>query len=583
MAVDTLIKKVYMKIDLSFGAELPSLVSVKIDEVAKETKKDFTEIISIVSQGNGLANNIDWWVESPASRNTLASPFFYYLCGIRLIERLIKENHYISEIVVDSFALKIIIRDFLFKKSVSIPVYGPNASIANKLHRIIKNIKIVFNTLKDKFYMVKCSRETKYLQRPMIGGSITLIDTFVLPGYISKDRYYNGLWENLSKEERSLTFFVPTLTSIPSCDIISAYKELRESDKNYLIKEDYLKFDDLIFAILHSFRIIFLKIKSVSFQGMDISPLIKEEILTFNGFQNAVEALLNFRFAKALKNNRINLRLVINWFENQVVDKGWNAGFSLFYPNISTIGYRGYVQSDLYLCSIPSKCENINNVLPREIAIIGKELCDPIKEFDSTLKIKIAPALRFSHLWENHVFIPSPKYFTILFAMPYSWEESEQIFQTLFNNLDFLTNNNFRIIIKPHPTMNIKYVKKMIGSNQSNIFSLVDESFIDCLSKSNMVISGMSGAVIESIVFGIPVVLLRNRRGITFNPVPKEIPQGIWTMCESSDEIIDLIQKYSNISDEQLQDYKELGKQVRENYFEPVTKENVHSFLKLAS
>ena len=96
-----------------------------------------------------------------------------------------------------------------------------------------------------------------------------------------------------------------------------------------------------------------------------------------------------------------------------------------------------------------------------------------------------------------------------------------------------------------------------------------------------MVISGMSGAVIESIVFGIPVILLRNRRGITFNPIPKEIPQGIWTMCDSSDEIIDLIQQYSSISDEQLQGYKELGKKVRESYFEPVTKESVNRFLKL--
>jgi hypothetical protein len=568
-----------MKIDLSIGAELSSSISIKIDEIAKEIRKDFTELISIVSQGNGLANNIDWWVESPSSRNTLASPFFYYLCGIRLIERLIKENHYISEIVVDSFALKIIIRDLLFKKSVNIPVNGPNASIANKTHRIIKNLKIIFQILKNKFHMMKCSRETKFLQRPMIDGSLTLIDTFVFPGFISKDRYYNGLWENLSKDERSLTYFVPTLASIPSCDIISAYKELRKSDKNYLIKEDYLKFGDLIFSILHSFRILFLKIKRVSFLGMDISPLIKEEILIFNGFINAVEGLLNFRFAKALKNNRINLRLVINWFENQVGDKGWNAGFSLFYPGIRTIGYRGYVTSDLYLCSLPSKCENINNVLPQEIAVIGKELCDSTKEFDSTLKIKIVPAFRFSHLWENHLVIPSSKYFTIFFALPYNWVESKAILQVLFNNLDYIINNNFRIIVKPHPTMSIENVKNMIGSDYTDIFSLVDESFIDCLSKSNMVISGLSGAVIESIVLGIPVVLLRNHRGITFNPIPKEIPQGIWTMCESSDEIIGLIKKYSSNSDEQLQGYKELGKQVRKNYFEPVTKESVQKFM----
>jgi len=195
------------------------------------------------------------------------------------------------------------------------------------------------------------------------------------------------------------------------------------------------------------------------------------------------------------------------------------------------------------------------------------------------LKTKIVPAFRFSHLWQNHLVIPSSKYFTIFFALTHSWEESKAILQVLLDNLDFIINSNFRIIVKPHPTMSIENVKNMIGSDYSNIFSLVDESFIDCLSKSNMVISGLSGAVIESIVLGIPVVLLRNRRGITFNPIPKEIPQGIWNMCDSSDEIIGLIKKYSSNSDAQLQGYKELGKQVRKNYFEPVTKESVQKFM----
>ena len=91
----------------------------------------------------------------------------------------------------------------------------------------------------------------------------------------------------------------------------------------------------------------------------------------------------------------------------------------------------------------------------------------------------------------------------------------------------------------------------------------------------------MSGAVIESIVFGIPVILMRNRRGITFNPIPKEIPQGIWSICDSSDKIIDLIRQKNSMSDKQIQNYKQFGKQIRESYFEPVTKESVHRFLEL--
>ena len=90
-----------MKINLSFGAKLSDSLSIKIDQIAQETRKDYTEIISIVSQNKGLMNNIDWWVESPASRNPFSSPLFYYLCGIRLIDRLIKEKQIITEIIVD--------------------------------------------------------------------------------------------------------------------------------------------------------------------------------------------------------------------------------------------------------------------------------------------------------------------------------------------------------------------------------------------------------------------------------------------------------------------------------------------------
>ena len=570
-----------MKIDLSIGAELPTIISIKIDEVAKETRKDFTRIISEISHSRHLKNNIDWWVESPASRNTIASPLFYYLCGIRLIDRLIKENQSISEVIVDSFAMKNIIRKLLLKYSIRIPVRGPNNSYPNRLHRILKNFEIVISTLKNKLYILKCSRKTKYLQKPIHSGPLTLIGTFALPGHISKDRYYNGLWKNLSNEKRSLTYFVPTLISIPLSDITSAYKELRESDRNFLIKEDFLNINDIIYSILHCFRVFFLKVKKVSFLGCDISLLIKEELQKFKEYSNAVDALLNYRFSKSLKNQRIKLRLVVNWFENQAIDKGWNAGFSFFYPKIQTTGYRGYVTSDFYLCTLPSECENINNILPKKIAVIGEKLCKSTMEFDSGITIKLAPALRFSHLWNDYNFIPNNNYYTIFFAMPNSWLDSEKIFKSLVNNLDYLEKNNIRVIVKRHPTMSVDFVHNMVAETLSNIFLITEESFIDCLLKSNLLISGMSGAVIESIVFGIPTLLIRNNSGITFNPIPNNIPKGIWEMCDNSDQIIDYIIYYRNLSTSKLKDYKILGEKIRRDYFEPVTKKNVYRFLEL--
>ena len=61
---------------------------------------------------------------------------------------------------------------------------------------------------------------------------------YITNGFITKDRYYNGLWENLNNKQRETTFFVPTFSGIPAREILSAYEELRMADRNYLIKED---------------------------------------------------------------------------------------------------------------------------------------------------------------------------------------------------------------------------------------------------------------------------------------------------------------------------------------------------------
>ena len=48
-----------MKIDLSLGAELPPFLRSEIDEVAKETRHEFTKLISVISDAKNLKNNID--------------------------------------------------------------------------------------------------------------------------------------------------------------------------------------------------------------------------------------------------------------------------------------------------------------------------------------------------------------------------------------------------------------------------------------------------------------------------------------------------------------------------------------------
>jgi hypothetical protein len=63
--------------------------------------------------------SINWWVSSPASRNTIASPLFHYCFCIASFPELIRKKEHLSEILTDSRAFKKYIEDYLVKQGVN--------------------------------------------------------------------------------------------------------------------------------------------------------------------------------------------------------------------------------------------------------------------------------------------------------------------------------------------------------------------------------------------------------------------------------------------------------------------------------
>ena len=570
-----------MKIDLSIGAKLSPIISIKIDEVSQEIRSLYSDLISDVSIKNGLDKNILWWVCSPASRNTITSPLFFYLCGIQLIKKLLEEDYFIEEISVGSFAQKRILEKVILNHSKSIPVLCSKGSSINKYKSFKINLKNCFKTFKEINYRLSCAKKTRHLTNPINEDPITLIDTFSFPGHVIEKRYYTGLLEYLTNAQKSLIYFVPTVFNIKQNDIFETYKKLRSNKLNYILKEDFLKLTDIIKVLFSFLKVSFLNVKKTLFCDSDISDLIKEELYNLNGHRNSIEALLNIQFAKRLKKDNIKLKLVINFFENQVIDKGWNFGFNLVYPKIKTIGYRGYIASSLYLCTMPTYLERKSSLIPKEIHVIGKSQLKSIKEFDPKLIVKISPALRFSHLWGNYSIKSNSSSLRIFVVLPILPDECKTILNYIIYYIKKTKRKNVQFIIKVHPTMDGSIIEKIIGKKYKNTFVITREPFIDSLLISDVLISGMSGAALESIIFGIPLLLMRNNFGITFNAIPLELKEYYWSTCENKEHFTIKLEEYLNTSKEDRILYKKYGKKVRVEYFEKVNLNSVKTFLSL--
>ena len=203
--------------------------------------------------------------------------------------------------------------------------------------------------------------------------------------------------------------------------------------------------------------------------------MVEEELRSTNGYNNAVEALLIYRFAKRLREKNIKLRLVIDWFENQVIDKGWNAGFNKYYPNVVSKGYRGSAPPLLYIgSSTPSKVELTSGVLPSIISVIGDGYINSTKEFSCSLIVEKAPAFRYKHLWNKNIIVSNSNKCTILIALSYFIEESVHILQLVIKALDINNTEKYSFYVSPHPTISGETLHRRFGENWPESFNIIE-------------------------------------------------------------------------------------------------------------
>ncbi|MBI9082648.1 MAG: hypothetical protein JEZ11_03565 [Desulfobacterales bacterium] len=291
-------------------------------------------------------------------------------------------------------------------------------------------------------------------------------------------------------------------------------------------------------------------------------------------------ALLNARFAFRLREADVSLRLVIDWFENQVGDKGWNAGFNLAYPNIPSLGYMGFINTDFYLCAKPTVSEKRSQLLPKTICVMGRGMIGALGEFCPGLNVETAPAFRFSHL-QNAPQQPTTdngSHFNVLVALPFSKRDSLRI-MTLVGVAAEKLPGKVTFCLKKHPTAPETAMPQTADGKSK--FSWVDGEFNDLLEKTDLLISTASSVCMESIVTGTPVIVVGDPSGLTLHPIPDSVAPGLWRLIYGPDDFIAAITFYKDRTAEAIRHHQVQGKMIRSEYFSPVTKGRVRAFLRL--
>lgn len=568
-----------MKLIFNFHGKINSSLISQFNKIATDIRYPFIQFIDSISKEFG--NNMDWWVSGPASRNTFTSPLYFYCCCFVLLQQLIKSKELITEISTDSKAFKKIIQRYIKNEGLKIEVKYSMLSKRNRIIELIQPWLIIVKVSFIQLMIAICAKKTKKYFADKNNEYLTLIDTFILPGFVDEDRYYPYLLDTLPESELNKIYFVPFIHGFKPFQYSSVINKIRSSKRKFLLKEDYLRTADYLYAWLYAFRVRKIRIIEHYFYGSDLSPLVLEEMRCLREFGGSFMAILNYRFPMRLRQSGVKLRLVINWFENQALDKGWNAGFKQYYSDISVKGYQGFCSLPQYLCMFPTEQERISGVIPDEIMVMGEELKKSAKRYCTDIKVSVAPAFRYKNLRNDRRFLPDTRYYTVLVALPGILKDSVDVL-TLLANSEKQQDGNVRFWIKAHPTINQDKIKLDLRFDWPGRFEFVNGNFADLVEKSDIVISSESTAGLETLAKGIPVIILASQSGLTFNAMPENLSTDMWKVCNTPEELSEALQFYKNRTSEQINDHKMFGYWLRNKYFEPVSREGVNRFFNIA-
>jgi len=521
-----------MKINFSKDSKLTISQTKKINEIEPLVREEYENYIGLLAEKNSL-EGMDWLLETTC-RNTFSSNLHKRMCHLALIEEIISSGESIEEIVVDDFSMEKVIKDYLDRKGIKCKVKSKRLNIG--IISLLYNIFVSFYLGLNQWLWPKIISRSK---RP--SGQVVLLEHFLFldsfdDNYTLIDRNYPGFFDYYAEEQQNEVWYLSILNGIKHPhQWLPLLNRIKKSSQQILIMEDYLSMKDYLLSFYYSL-LIPMKIKKIpKWRNYDISHLVLEETRKELGSYSLVSNILYYRSFSNLKDYKIEPKLVIDWHENQTIDRALNLGIKKNFPNTNVKGYQGFVVSDFYSSLTPTLYEKENGLLPDQIYVISEKLVEKRKKYSNDFNILLAPAFRYVHAM-NLPKIKKSKKDKILVALPMLHSETQQV-------LDLILGANFapeiEIIIKKHPTVMKKDLIRNVPIGNDSRIKYTDHKITDLLQESILFITMTSSAAIEAVLSQTYVAIIADRKGVTANPIEDIVDQKYWRLCYTPNCVID--------------------------------------------
>ena len=265
--------------------------------------------------------------------------------------------------------------------------------------------------------------------------------------------------------------------------------------------------------------------------------------------QSSLSGAIRYRQGRRLAPLVSSRDRLVQWYENQPYDKNLNRGLRSAGARIPIYGAQLYIG-----------CPEISNLRldgaeplwhsPDKVLVTGRFYLDE----NAHVPYKVGPSLRYAKLFKGSVFRPvSTEVLVLLSYMGSSAAFTQKI--------ALRSQPAGDLVFKFHPAAPHPTLKRFVPESSR----IIAGDLYDALGNARLVMGAASGALLEAIVVGIPVIVTRDPDDVHFSYVP-EIGRGLlWAEVSSAHEVAGSIEELRaasvNRRDEVIAAREEMRKQ----------------------
>jgi hypothetical protein len=203
---------------------------------------------------------------------------------------------------------------------------------------------------------------------------------------------------------------------------------------------------------------------------------------------------------------------VIQWYEGQPYEKCLNRAFRHSKLELKIYGTQFFIFPPELLNSFIDSNEYREH-LPDTILVNGTHY------LDKNTEMSVGPSMRYSRLFKTE--IVEPKSEKILVLLSY-FHESNFLILNLLQQLGSYAEEFFSI--KMHPSTNLSEIKDFLPKN----YEIAYDNIYDLFSNHGLVLGASTGAQVEAIACGLPVIVISENGKSTYSYLPDFCKGVLW-------------------------------------------------------